>query len=73
MNPLTAERSIPIQNEVVKSAWCNFGSFKIPAAITMGVASRKENRVAASREKPFKRPAVIVIPERDTPGNKARI
>ena len=40
---------------------------------TIGIRSRNENRAAASRSSPENRPAVIVTPERDTPGISARI
>ena len=38
----------------------------------MGVDRRKENRAAASLVSPRKQPAVMVTPERETPGMMAR-
>ena len=46
-------------------------ALKQPAAAIMGIAMRKENRAAASRDNPSINPAVIVMPERDVPGIKA--
>ena len=37
----------------------------------MGMASRNENRAALSRSMPSRRAAVIVIPDRETPGCSA--
>ena len=43
------------------------------AANVIGTSSRNENRAAESRSRPRKPPAVIVIPERETPGMSARL
>jgi hypothetical protein len=41
---------------------------KIPAPKIIGVANKNENRVAASLFMPENKPALIVIPDRETPG-----
>lgn len=43
-----------------------------PASKIIGTESKKENLAAATFENPSSRPMVIVIPERETPGIKAR-
>ena len=48
------------------------GSENRPEASTAGMASRKPKRAASSRFMPRNRPALIVAPERDTPGTSAR-
>ena len=47
-------------------------SFKSAAPATTGSDRRKEKRAAASRLKPRNKAAVMVIPERETPGMSAR-
>ena len=42
-----------------------------PLATTAGIASRNENRAAAGRCRPSSSPALIVAPDRDTPGISA--
>jgi undecaprenyl-diphosphatase len=44
----------------------------IPAKVMAGIPRRKEKRAAAGRCPPSKREAVRVLPERETPGTKAR-
>ena len=46
-------------------------SFCKPAAKMTGVPRRKEKRVAATGFSLLSRPAAIVIPDRDVPGNNA--
>ena len=46
-------------------------SSKSPLSTTAGTDSRNEKRAAAARSKPSSRPALIVAPERDTPGISA--
>ena len=46
-------------------------SFRTTAPSTAGSRSRNEKRAAPSRSRRISRPAVIVIPERDTPGASA--
>ena len=48
-------------------------SFKVRmlAPRTAGMDSRKEKRTANFRSKPTKQPAVIVVPEREMPGQVA--
>ena len=46
-------------------------SFCIPAAKMIGLPRRKEKRVAATGFRLLKRPAAMVIPDRDVPGNNA--
>src|ERR1700727_2838279 len=43
------------------------GSFSAPAARMTGVASRKANRAASSRDRPRVRPAIMVTPSRLVP------
>ena len=43
----------------------------MPDATTAGIASRNEYRTAAGRVRPRKSPAVIVPPDRETPGISA--
>ena len=43
------------------------------APSTIGISIRNEKRAAASRVSPRKRLVEIVMPERDTPGIRARI
>src|SRR5918996_1605276 len=47
--------------------------FQSEAPKTIGMRSKKEMRAAESRSRPRKRAAVIVMPERDTPGMRARL
>ena len=46
-------------------------SFCKPAAKMIGLPRRKEKRVAATGFSLLTRPAAIVIPDRDVPGNSA--
>lgn len=46
--------------------------FKPPGKTIAGTDKRKEYRAAAVREKPNNAAAVIVMPEREVPGIKAR-
>ena len=45
----------------------------IPAKVMAGIPNKKENRAAVARSKPRNNPAVMVEPERDTPGIKAKV
>ena len=45
---------------------------RMPAAVSAGTESMNDSRVTATRSNPRSRPAVIVAPDRDTPGNSAR-
>ena len=47
--------------------------FSRTAPSMIGTSRRNERRAAASRVSPRKRPALIVIPERETPGARARL
>src|ERR1700722_4039216 len=49
------------------------GSENSPEANTAGMASRKPNRAANSRSRPRKRPALMVAPDRETPGTNASV
>ncbi len=42
-----------------------------PAPAVIGIASRNENLAADSRSIPIHRAAVMVMPERETPGDNA--
>ena len=44
-----------------------------PAAPIAGTLSRNDQRAAVARSMPENKPALIVIPEREVPGIKARI
>ena len=44
------------------------GNFKTPAPNTAGVDNKNEKRAALARDNEARRPAVIVIPDLDTPG-----
>ncbi len=44
-----------------------------PAPVRAGMPRKNEKRVALSRSKSRRRPAVIVAPERETPGNSEMI
>jgi hypothetical protein len=44
-----------------------------PAPTTIGIESKKENLAASSRDKPKNIPEEIVEPEREMPGNKAKV
>jgi hypothetical protein len=48
------------------------GSENNPEANTAGMASRKPNLAAKGRSNPSARPALMVAPDRDTPGISAR-
>ena len=54
------------------TGWKASGSENSPDANTAGMASRKPNRAASSRSSPRNSPALIVAPDRDTPGTSAR-
>ena len=54
------------------TGWNASGSENSPDANTAGIASRKPKRAASSRSRPRNRPALIVAPDRDTPGTSAR-
>ena len=43
-----------------------------PAPNITGTAMKNENRAASGRLRPRQRPAEIVAPEREMPGNRAR-
>ena len=53
------------------SAKASFSSTK-PAMVMAGMPSRNEKRAASERFQPSSRAAVRVLPERDTPGTRAR-
>jgi len=57
-----APEEIPLNNSYMLFA---------PAPAIIGADNKKENRAADSRSDPNARAAVIVLPERDTPGNIA--
>lgn len=60
---------IPIQNDILLKS--KFLKSNIIAAAVIGVASKKEYLAALSLSIPKALATVIVIPERDTPGNAA--
>ena len=49
------------------------GTLSTPAARMTGVASRKANRAASSRDSPRNMPATIATPSRLIPASSARI
>ena len=46
-------------------------AWKIPAAVSAGIARKNDIRVTVTRSRPRNRPAAIVAPERETPGISA--
>ena len=65
--PTAAEAITPVIKAALISPGVMSFNLKTPAPTMMGVESKKEN-LAASRVRPRARPAVMVTPERDTPG-----
>src|SRR5690606_27443471 len=68
-------RTPPIRKPLqatITSDGATSSSFTAEASTIIGIASRKENRDAVSRVMPRNRPAVMVTPERDVPGTRAR-
>ncbi len=78
--PLTAAAMNPIGKidnsllAMVPAAICSEKSYRLfsPAPAIMGADKRKEKRAAASLSSPSASPAVMVEPERDTPGMTAK-
>ena len=62
--------SVEIRDNDVISACADTNS---NAPVIAGMERRKENRVDSFLEKPTSRPAAIVIPDRDTPGNSESV
>ena len=54
------------------TGWKASGSENSPEANTAGMASRKPNLADSGRSSPRNRPALMVDPDRDTPGTSAR-
>ena len=54
------------------TGWNASGSENNPEANTAGIASRNPNRADSGRSRPRTRPALMVAPDRDTPGISAR-
>ena len=54
------------------TGWNASGSEYNPEAKTAGIASRNPNRAARRRSSPRNNPALIVDPDRETPGTKAK-
>ena len=70
--PTAAEAITPVIKAALISPGVMSFNLKTPAPTMMGVESKKENLAAASRVRPRARPAVMVTPERDTPGMMAK-
>lgn len=73
-NALMADTNTPIniENQSTLVALATRSKvLKPPAKKINGTDNKKENRAEVSRVKPRKRPAVIVIPEREVPGISA--
>src|SRR6266508_4012790 len=74
-NPLTADAAIPhTKGHAMPEGRPDPATsmpLRTPAPAMMGSASRNENLAADSRSSPRTRPAVMVTPERDTPGCSA--
>src|SRR6266511_4302454 len=76
--PTTAAASMPTMNGPAEPGGSpppramSLTPFRTEAPKTIGISRRKERRAARSRSRRRNRPAVIVIPERDTPGMSAR-
>src|SRR5499427_3673646 len=73
--PNTAEVTTPTSRVVIgmvlDSSRDLSSSVYMTAASVIGMLRRNENRAAARRVSPNARPAVMVMPERDTPGTSA--
>ncbi|SKW73372.1 Uncharacterised protein [Mycobacteroides abscessus subsp. abscessus] len=54
------------------TGWNASGSENSPEASTAGIASRNPNRAEAGRSSPRKSPALMVAPDRETPGIRAK-
>ena len=71
-----AEETIPTSNgnapPVAGAENASFSSTK-PARLMAGMPKRNEKRAASERFQPSKRAAVRVLPDRETPGIKARV
>ena len=76
-SPLTKEIVTPTMKGVIEE---KFSAPNEPISLTLdkvasaiiGVPSKNEKRAASALENPNRRPAVIVMPERLTPGIKAK-
>ena len=68
VNPPTKK---PIQSTLA-SLVTTSSNLALAASAVIGMASRNENRDAASRLRPSNNPAVMVAPERDVPGIRDR-
>src|SRR5688500_8550659 len=71
--PLTAEAITPAIRGAFKPSFKACRPSKTTAAVMIGRLRRKLKTAADSRESPSARPAVIVLPERETPGTMANI
>src|SRR6478736_9075474 len=69
---LTNRVDVGISNPPALCILMSFGNSDTTAPAITGVDNKNEKRVAASRVNPRNNPAVIVIPERETPGHSAR-
>ena len=69
--PTTAEVTTPIASVVAGTSCGRSRALSSTAPSVIGVASRNEKRAALMRESPAARPAVMVTPERETPGTSA--
>ena len=72
--PDMAETMVAVMRltESMPAALTAFGSSNNPLAAMAGIDRRNENRAAASLVRPENRPPVIVVPERDDPGIRAK-
>ena len=71
-NPVAAETASPRRQVPLMSATPRWRSLSTAAPATMGVAMRKESSAASVAASPRNSPALIVAPERDTPGITAK-
>lgn len=67
--PKIAEDKVPKMNSTLYCCICFRLKTKAPSIA--GVARRKENRADDLRSRPSARPAVMVMPDLETPGTKA--
>jgi hypothetical protein len=62
---------VGVQPTVDEMSFAAVAASKAPAATRAGMARKNEIRVAATRSRPRNSPALMVAPERETPGTRA--
>src|SRR5690554_8213228 len=69
-NEVTPPIRKPFQSTITSDE-ATSSSFTADASTIIGIASKNENREAASRDATRNRPAVMLLPEREGPGTRA--